>query len=524
MLNTNCGCMRNLATILFIFSALSWANAQPGVLDVNFDTDGKLLLNLNTTEAATGLAIQPDQKILVGGYTGAGSDIDFFVMRLNPDGSFDPNFGNAGVVITDMLSSTDLSNDLVLQPDGKIILIGFINDGSTIKIGMVRYLADGTLDPDFGVGGKAVSSGNFSNAIGWGASLQTDGKILVTGMYNNAGNNDLLVARFNSDGTPDVSFSYDGFMSLDVSGNGESGYVVKQRSDGKILVGGFTEIPMSTRSMLIVRLEENGLFDNTFGTNGFVEIDYGLGYNECRDFALRGDKLLVYGSSDGVFGSAMALAQLNEDGSFDTDFGTAGMDVYTMLPTESTGTSMLVTPDGKIVTIGSIGGASSADFAIVRRESDGSSDNAFGTAGGTATDFDGDYDGASEIEMQSDGLFVVAGRAIHGAEFDIALARYISGINIGIGEVETYLGSTLIYPNPIAGNSAVLEYTVNEPIKVQVELWSVDGKQISILKPWQFQVAGTHQQQLILPELSAGNYLLKVRTEMGAVTIKILVQ
>lgn len=516
--------MKHIYTTLFILFGCSYVSAQPGVLDINFDSNGKLLIDNSSTEAASGLAIQEDQKILVGGYTGAGADIDVFVARLNPDGSFDQSFGNSGMVITDFLSSTDLSNDLLLQPDGKIVLIGFINDGSTIKIGMVRYLTDGTLDSDFGVGGKVVSSGNFSNAIGWGASLQTDGKILVTGLYNNSGNNDLLVARFNSDGTPDVTFSYDGFMTLDVNGNGDSGYVVKQRSDGKIIVGGFSEILMGTRSMLIVRLEENGLLDNTFGTNGFVEIDYGLGGNECHDLAFRGDKLLLYGSANGVFGSAMALAQLNEDGSFDSGFGTSGIDVYTMLPMESTGTSMLVTPDGKIVTIGSIGGASTADFAIVRREADGTSDNTFGTSGGTATDFNSDYDGASEIEMQADGLFVVAGRSINGSQFDIALARYISGINIGIGEVETYLGSTLIYPNPILRSSAILEYTVNEPTKIQVELWSVDGKQISVLKPWQLQTAGEYKQQLTLPHVSAGNYLLQVRTEKGAVAVKILIK
>ena len=526
MLNSNFGPMRTSVfriSFLFLFLLSNGVLAQ-GELDINFDVDGKVTIDLNTTEAGTGLAIQTDQKILVGGYTGAGSVIDFCVSRLNTDGSLDVNFGSAGTVTTDLISSIDLANDLLLQPDGKIILVGFINDGSTVKIGLVRYLVDGTLDPDFGIGGKVISSGTYSNAIGWGGSLQSDGKILVTGAYNNSSNNDLMVARFNPDGTPDLSFSYDGFMSLDVNGHGDVGYVVKQRNDGKIIIGGFSEIPMSNRSMLIVRLEENGLLDNSFGTNGYVLIDFGLGGNECHDIAFRGDKLLLFGSANGVFGPSMALVQLNEDGSFDAGFGTAGEASFSMLPTESTGRSMLVTPDGKIVVAGSIGAAPNSDFAIVRREADGTSDNTFGTAGGTATDFYGDFDNGSKLVMQNDGLFVVAGRALGGTDFDFAIARYISGINIGIGEVQTYLGATLIYPNPILNQTAVLEYTVNEPTEIQVQLLGTDGRLIEVLMPWQQKNAGKQLEQLNLPDLSAGNYLLSVNTKQGSVVVKIIIQ
>ncbi len=515
--------LRRLAVItsMSVFTMSSWA--QPGVLDINFDGDGKGTVDLNTTEAGTGLAIQPDQKILLGGYTGAGSVIDFCVMRFNPDGTFDNSFGNNGIVSTDIQTSVDLANDLLLQDDGKIILAGFVNTGSTVKIGLTRYLPDGSLDSDFGVGGKVLGSGSLQNAIGWGANLQADGKILVTGMYNNNGNNDLLVARFNTDGSPDLSFSYDGVMSLDINGNGDIGNVVRQQPDGKIVVGGFTEVPMNFKNMLIVRLEENGLLDNTFGTNGFVEIDFGLGGNSCNDLAFRGDKLLVSGTTNGSLGPVMALAQLNQDGTLDAGFGTNGMSSFSMSPTESTSSSMIRTPDGNIVLVGTIGTVSSSDFAIVRREADGSSDNDFGTAGGTRTDFNGDFDSASEIAMQNDGLFVVAGRAFDGVEFDFAIARYISGINIGIGEVETYLGNTLIYPNPILNQTAVLEYELKESTTLSVDLLDTSGRTIAELLPSIKKQVGSHIETLELPNVSGGQYFLSVNTETGSVTVKILI-
>ena len=102
------------------------------------------------------------------------------------------------------------------------------------------------------------------------------------------------------------------------------------------------------------------------------------------------------------------------------------------------------------------------------------------------------------------------------------MARIISGINIGIGEVDAYIGSTLVYPNPITNNQVTVKYDLKSDEMVSIELFDLSGKMIAQLQPNTRQVAGSYQKTLTLPELSAGNYLLNLNTEKGSVSVKVL--
>src|SRR5512145_3338275 len=113
-------------------------------------------------------------------------------------GTLDPTFGTNGIAVTDLGGSSDSGVNLVLQPDGKIIMTGFNGSASFI----VRYNANGTLDNTFGTGGKITADVRGRARV----ALQTDGKLVVGGELNGG----FALARYTSAGTLDGTFGTNG--------------------------------------------------------------------------------------------------------------------------------------------------------------------------------------------------------------------------------------------------------------------------------------------------------------------------
>ncbi|HEY0376771.1 MAG TPA: hypothetical protein VGC87_07430 [Pyrinomonadaceae bacterium] len=208
-----------------------------GSLDFSFDGDGRVLTPFpgDGDDRLTSLRIQPDGKILAGGYSG-GVTYKFALARYNEDGSPDLGLGGSGLVLTDFQRAgveegTDAIRCIAVQPDGKIIAIGGTKPPSADDdLAMARYNAGGALDATFGTGGKVISTA-LKNA--YGVALQADGKfIVVGGLYNFA------VARFNPNGTPDTTFGTGGFVNTVISAYTNQARAVAIQPDGNIVVAG----------------------------------------------------------------------------------------------------------------------------------------------------------------------------------------------------------------------------------------------------------------------------------------------
>src|SRR5262249_35241833 len=139
-------------------------------------------------------------------------------------------------------------------------------DGRSVAI--ARYNTDGSLDPEFGTGGRIVTS-MPEGAAGYAAVLQPDGKIIVTG----SAGDQLLLARYNSDGSLDSTFGSGGLISS-ISGEG---YSVVIDSEGKIVVGG-SAAGETGDDFAILRFNPDGSPDASFGTDGVATMD--LGFSE----------------------------------------------------------------------------------------------------------------------------------------------------------------------------------------------------------------------------------------------------
>jgi len=184
-------------------------------LDPSFDGDGIVTTNHDEFDQINDIVIQPDGKIVVVGDTGfihilSGSRTSMMVARYNVDGSLDAPFGNNGIVVTPV-GEHSLGNDIALQQDGKIVVAGRGDINGQARFAVVRYNADGSLDGTFGSGVVVTMSiGTF--AFLTGVAIQSDGKIVASGSATVPGPlfSTFTVARYNTDGLLDVTFDHDG--------------------------------------------------------------------------------------------------------------------------------------------------------------------------------------------------------------------------------------------------------------------------------------------------------------------------
>lgn len=510
------------STLVVIFGVTTQAQ-NPGDLDLNFNGSGHLFIDVNgADELATNVLVQPNGKIIVTGTSTTPTSYDFVVTRRNPDGSPDNTFSYDGVATTLISASGVVSFGSALQSDGKIVVVGYGSFMTGTNGVVLRYNADGSLDNTFGTNGKAELSFAPNALALLNVDIQPDGKIICSGMYHNGTHGDMMVLRLNTDGSFDSSFSSDGLAYFDINATNEAFYDLAIQDDGKIVAVGTTENAASEKEFVVARLNTDGTLDNTFSNDGYTEIDFAGLDNDARAITLSGDKILVTGYCNTGSHVVMAVGRLNADGTMDHSFGTMGeMRIPFFSGTVAEAQSICLQQDGRVLVAGSADNGVFKEFGVARLNEDGSLDNSFGSGGKVQTDLS-DYDVAYSVAMQNDGKILVAGRSTT-TSLDFSLVRYISGVNIGIGEVNTHIGSTLVYPNPIINNQVRVEFELSQAQDVSIQLFDLSGKWVTTLQPEMEMMAGQHSLSFTLPKLETGQYLLRLVTEKGSVGVKVSV-
>jgi uncharacterized delta-60 repeat protein len=241
------------------FFTLARLNSN-GTLDISFGNNGKAQISFSGNESfVQSMEVQNDGKIILGGYT-VSTTKDFALARLNNNGTLDTSFGTNGKVITTLNSSySDLITDLIIEPDGKIIAGGFTSSENNPLMCMVRYLSNGTIDTSFGTNGIVIN--NDDNSRSCTLVRQIDGKIIMGGCYDGLF---FLTIRYNNDGTKDSSFGTNGVVNLFPDTYGYATKALIQ-SDNKIVVCGSTNSPdFSQVCFTIIRLNPGTLEVNDF--------------------------------------------------------------------------------------------------------------------------------------------------------------------------------------------------------------------------------------------------------------------
>lgn len=322
-----------------------------GSLDNSFGTNGVIVNTMCAVFTNGGyypynMVIQPDNKIVIMGlqqnttYPNA-----YWVVRLLPNGDLDPSFNGNGYLDVSFGTVQDRGYCVALQPDGKILLGG--NTGNTAEFfSVARINSNGSLDTTFGVNGLAKTAFSTLESTPISIAVQADGKIVLGGYTVTAYARDFALARFNNNGTLDLTFGDNGKVITTVDyTNSDAISKVLIEPDGKITAVGdasFTNNPYTA----MTRYLSNGSLDNTFGLSGIVLASNVTGRRPTFARQVDGKYVIGGGGDSGTF----QVYRYNYDGTLDTGFGSNGSAFTT--PFADNATAVLIQPDNKIVVVG----------------------------------------------------------------------------------------------------------------------------------------------------------------------------
>ena len=366
------------------------ALANGGGLDPSFSGDGwvRTLQVRSSTDSylpsgSEDVALQPDGKILVTGeIIDPTSHWYFGVFRYTANGSLDRSFGGGGFAEVD-LGNAEFAHAVAVQRNGRIVVAGEADCPFAVCFALVRFLPDGRLDRSFGANGVVRTMfAKYGASRAYDVAVQPDGTIVAVGMRfsgNDAQNDELFaVARYLPNGKLDRSFSRDGLASVDFGYSDADASAVAVQRGGRIVVAGSgaRSANRTEEDFAVARLRANGRRDRSFSGDGRATVDFG------------------HRLSDGVHGLSLGR-------------------------------------DGRIVLAGSSGKRGTVPrIAVARLGANGRLDRSFG-AGGKRLTRPGRFGGyARAVVQQPDGRIVVGGRVFDDRRLDTSawvLARYGRG-------------------------------------------------------------------------------------------------
>lgn len=365
--------------------------AAKGNLDRTFGDFGKAISYVNGAEKAFDAVVQPDGKIVVvGGSTVSGANWDFLVQRYNADGSLDANFGNGGKSALAISPRSEVAYAVLLQSDGKIVVAGYIQQttGYTDYC-IVRLLPNGQIDTTFGDAGVQIFSPTITSDIPVALAMQNLSGVdrIIVGGYVSTANTQFSVSRLNLDGQIDTTFGDGGTKSVSVGGVTDILQDIAIDSEAKIVAVGSSRFDAGGGSFrddfAAVRFYSGGQLDTSFSGDGKV-ITQMAGHAQPRAVAIQ-----YYNTQD------------------------------------------------KIVVGGFARNNVANDFSLLRYNNDGTVDTTFGINGKTYTNFVGNNEEQiQELLVQPDNKIAAVGFMREGANQNFALARYNTN-----GSLDTTFGS-----------------------------------------------------------------------------------
>ncbi len=380
-----------------------------GELDVSFSGDGMQTTDFGGRDAANALLVDPAGRIVTAGEA---HPSDLGVARYASDGALDGEFSGDGKTTADFPGYED-ANDVLVQPDGKIVVIGSNGgDYGPGSVALVRYEPDGSLDPSFA--GDGVQTTSF-DAYGFGiaGALQADGKIVAVGGRELGNEDPWLVARYTNAGELDLSFSNDGKQTFPNFGSFATASDVVILPDGKIVIVGIAEDHDDEPTGLgIVRLNPDGTLDTSFAGDGMRTLGNGESFEQPRIAVLEDAKIAVatIGITDNPWMEGLQVSRLNADGSLDTTFDGDGQQTIDLTDHESV-IGIVAQPDGKIVAAtGGFRLNGPYPTELVRFTKQGSLDASFAGDGRQTLEFDYSYNNGGDLLLRPDGKLVLVVR------------------------------------------------------------------------------------------------------------------
>ncbi|MEO7793237.1 MAG: hypothetical protein ABIV06_00575 [Thermoanaerobaculia bacterium] len=418
--------------------------AADGDLDLTFSGDGKATVLWDEVgdsyAQASQVVVLPDGSTVVGGdltWTSNGFHSDWVFAKLSRSGILDSTWGESGrqrVAFDLVEGATDLLLGLFPEPDGAVLAVGTASNGSHRLPAMARFLPNGDADPAFGDSGLlylATGPWTSSQLTFVTAKRAANGRIVLAGYCKNCPSNDsdynLFALRLLANGSPDTSFSTDGWASW---GSPDAGNDVLTalglEPNGRIVLG----IKRNGAPQL-ARVFSGGQFDSSFGEGGWAVPTFLGNESRIEDLVVENDRRGVVAAFWGDFGSGVTpfggLMRFDSAGEQDSAFGSGPFALFDL----EEGVKLFALSrqgDGKLLVAGSINanGAQREEFLVARTGADGDLDVTFDGNGLARYSIDRTTNGedvAFAIALEG-GRPVVAGYAFDALhEADFALIR-----------------------------------------------------------------------------------------------------
>jgi uncharacterized delta-60 repeat protein len=311
-----------------------------GTIDSSFGDNGTVRTNIFSVN---GLSIDDAYTVKVlknGNILAGGTSYDYTQHRMLfseylPNGVLNTSFGSGGVVLIDIAHGDDEIFDMAVLPNGNIVAAGeYFTEGVdySYDVALLRLLPNGILDKSFG------SNGIVKTRIGKGAdaaksiALQKNGKIVIAGStrVSTLAKDNILVARYNANGTVDSSFALNGIYIKDINGGNDVANSVEILPDNKIVLGGYAT-RNSVSNFLSLQLKNNGNADDTYGINGMVITSLYNQGDAANDMLIQPDgKIVQAGQAANGASNFFTSIRYNNDGSLDNSYANNGINIFSV--------------------------------------------------------------------------------------------------------------------------------------------------------------------------------------------------
>ncbi|MBK7270889.1 MAG: T9SS type A sorting domain-containing protein [Flavobacteriales bacterium] len=514
-------------TTLTVLAILSLgAYAQPGALDTAFGNNGKVLvptLGLGQNDQAVTGVVLPDDRIVVVGRSSNGTHINTVLLRFNTDGSPDATFGTNGVVEHDLGPGSEFPRSSTLDAQGRLVVGGqLFSDAAETNSDMfvARFLADGSLDPDFNGTGLLVRDihGTPDAEEAREVLVQADGKIVLMGFTGPALEfTEIVAERYLDNGGLDPAFGGDGSVLVSIANaTGEQVRGAVLGPVGEILFCGFGFRTGETdESLLMGRLQPDGNLASTYGSSS----GYSWVSNSGSGVIGRTVALLSWG------GTAVAGVQ-QTSGSTQARtihaFSPNGLELDELIENDPDGSdgwlSLLAQNNGTFIAGGHVpDGPGARNWNVQRYTYPGLAvDPLFITAD---YDEDGGNEECNHLIFFSDSSIIAIGNAEVSGLNHIGLLKYQNDLTSSLAE-GAHVAVASAYPNPTADRTII---TMPAGTKGAIDLLLMDA-QGRLVRNWSRNVAGTGNMEVDLSDLVPGVYGLRMIGTDPHTTLKLVKQ
>ena len=500
---------------IFLLIATFYSNAQNAALDPSFGNSGYSVHPHPYTAEISCFDFDQGGNIISAGFAregGVGIVYRLTLTKTDNNGILDINFGTNGKVTT-AIEYSAFPKDIVIQSDGKIIVAGEAYSGPT-PTGPGGYIGFAVrYNIDGSLDTTFAINGIFTEARSINSVLLLPGNSIILAGYTNT---EGVIIKLDNNGLFDSSFGNNGILLL-------NSFILWNSillSDGKIFSVGLDNSAGVNRKIAYCKIDTQGAFDTSFGQNGKVVedlYDNAMNNNTALEVIkgakeLPNKKIILEGYIYADLYSSNFLAKINSDGLLDTTFGTNGMVYHSYPYIPSPGFE--IQPDGKIIIGGSKAMNSNMGYSVTRFDSDGNLDTTFNKTGHFDLDPSQDLDFLQHIKLQGNDTLIIGGASyLNSTVANFTLTRILLDTPLTIEEpLEQFIK---VYPNPFEDLFFIED---SEGIIKNIKIFDNTGRIIKTISETTQTVREIHTN------FASGIYFINIETKDGRIMNKKMIK